>query len=126
MLILFSTLVLAVIALGVWFRERPTLHIPLMSTAFAMDLGLLLYIEFTRHAVEKLGETMQSPTPDGLLYFHVAVSGLTLVLYFVQIFTGMRLYKGTTANRLLHRSGALLFIGCRLLNYITSFFVVQN
>ena len=125
MLILLSTLVLVVIALGVWFRERPTLHIPLMSTAFAMDLGLLLYIEFTRHAVEKLGETMQSPTPDGLLYFHVVVSGLTLVLYLAQIVTGMQLYKGT-ANRLLHRSGALLFITCRLLNYITSFFVVQN
>lgn len=124
-LILFSTLVLVIIGLGVAFRKRATIHIPLMASAFVLDLALLLYIEFTRHAVEKLGETLQTATPDGLLYFHVSVSALTLVLYIVQIMTGIRLFKGGLPNPALHRNYGMLFLTCRLLNYVTSFFVIQ-
>jgi hypothetical protein len=126
MLILFSTLVLIIIAVGVWFKRRPEIHIPVMCCAFAMDLGLLLYIEVTRHAVENLSESIQSAVPDLLLYFHVLVSVLTLILYGVQIITGIKLSKGRINARQLHLKSAYLFITCRLLNYITSFFVIQT
>lgn len=128
MLIAISTLVLLVIAAGVWFRKRPEIHIPLMAAAFAIDLGLLLYIEFSRHAIETLSETIQTtsqtPAQEGLLLFHVAISALMLVLYIVQIITGIQLFRGSHPTRLFHRYSAVLFVVCRLLNYATSFFVV--
>lgn len=100
------------------------MHIPLMAAAFATDLALLVYIEFSRHAIETLGENLQAPTHDGLLYFHVAISAVMLVLYIVQIITGIQLFRGTHPRRAAHRVCAILFIVCRLLNYATSFFVV--
>jgi hypothetical protein len=94
-----------------------------MAAAFIIDLGLLLYIEFTRHAVETLEKTLQTPYHSGLLFFHVGVSALTLILYFVQIGTGIALARNLPINRAFHRLAALVFVTCRLLNYITSFFV---
>lgn len=123
MLFAISTLVLLLIALGWRFRNEPKRHIPCMAAAFAIDFGLLLYIEITRHAVETLGKTIKTPSHGGLLFFHVSVSALMLILYFVQIGTGIALARKLPVNRSFHRQAAYLFVTCRLLNYVTSFFV---
>lgn len=125
MLIAISTIAVVLILLGWKFRRRAEIHIPLMASAFALDLMLLLYIEFTSHAIETLQADIMTAADEKLLYFHVTVSALMLILYFVQIGTGIRLARGHAISRVFHRNAGYAFITCRLLNYVTSFFVGQ-
>lgn len=125
MLIAVSTIVVVLILLGWKFKNRAEVHIPLMASAFALDLILLLYIEITRHAIETLQTDITTAADEKLLYFHVSVSAVMLVLYFVQIGTGIRLSKGHEISRAFHKNSGYAFIICRLLNYVTSFFVPQ-
>jgi hypothetical protein len=118
-----STFVLLLIALGWKFRHQAVLHIALMSVAFCIDLALLLYIELSRHAIAHVSNSVLTAQSDNLLYFHVTVSVLTLVLYIVQITSGIKLFKGWSPSRQFHQRAAMLFIACRLLNYVTSFFI---
>ncbi|HEY9745214.1 MAG TPA: hypothetical protein V6C99_03235 [Oculatellaceae cyanobacterium] len=125
MLIVISTLVLVVIAIGLFFRHRPKVHIPCMLGAFCLDLGLVLYIELTRHALATVGEAIQKPIPQALLIFHVVVSLLVLILYLCQLRLGLGLLKQPDAQhkRILHRNLGISFVVLRLTNYITSLFV---
>ena len=119
MLHLISTLVLLLIAFGVHYRRRPRIHLRFMLAAFAVDLGLVLYIEVTRHAVERVaGQTMGL-----LLGCHVAVSVAVLCAYVLQIQLGRRILHGFTASRSLHVRLGLTFCTLRLLNYVTSFMI---
>jgi uncharacterized membrane protein YozB (DUF420 family) len=118
-----STLVLLLIALGWKFRRQAKLHIAIMSVAFLIDLALLLYIEISRHAIAHVSTSVMTAQSDSLLYFHVTVSALTLVLYIVQISSGIKLFKGLAPSSKFHQRAAMLFVACRLLNYATSFFI---
>lgn len=118
-----STFVLLLIALGWKFRRQAGLHIVIMSIAFIIDFALLLYIELNRHAIAHVSHSIMTAQSDSLLYFHVTVSALTLVLYIVQITSGIKLFKGWVPSRKFHQRSAMLFIACRLLNYATSFFI---
>lgn len=112
-----SSLVLLILAAGFLnrFHRRP--HIPLMSSAFTIDLGLLLYIEITRHAIEKV-----SRQPSGLLMLHVLISVLTLLGYVVMVCAGIMLLRRHRWRRL-HRHAAKVFLTLRALNYVTSYLV---
>jgi len=118
-----STFVILLIVLGWKFRDRSRLHIAIMSLAFFIDLALLLYIETSRHAIAHVSKSVMAAQSDGLLYFHVTVSALTLVLYIVQISSGIKLFKGWLPSRKFHARAAMLFVTFRLLNYATSFFI---
>ncbi len=126
MLIAISTLAVLLILVGWKFKKQRAVHIPLMSLAFLIDFGLLLYIELSRQAIATLQKNISTGADEGLLYFHVMVSAFMLVLYFVQIGTGIRLAKGREVSRVFHKNAGLLFLACRLLNYVTSFFVVSK
>jgi hypothetical protein len=127
MLFAFSTLAILLIGLGWTFRYHPKRHIPLMLSAFLVDIGVLLYIEVTRHAIHTLEESLHTPASKALLLFHVAVSLLMVLLYVAQIGSGIWLYRVPGPQiRNFHRYSALTFVTCRLLNYITSFFVGQS
>lgn len=123
MLILVSTLALILIGLGWKFRRRVEIHIPLMMSAFATDIGLLLYIEWQRHALETLAREAQAPVHHPLLVFHVTFSVLTLLLYLAQLTTGILLIRGNPVKRTLHRRIGYCFLFCRLMNYGSSFFM---
>src|SRR6185369_11339318 len=97
MLHLLSTLVLVLIAAGIACRKRLRVHLALMISAFAMDLGLVIYIEATRHAVEKVVHHT-----GWLLWFHVLVSVAVLCAYVCQIQLGRRILAGFVASRQLH------------------------
>lgn len=115
-----STLVLVLVSLGLWFRSRRrAMHLGCMIAAFVVDLVLLVYIEFTRHAVEKVVAHVQP-----LIWFHAGVSLVVLVCYAAMVALGLQLVKGRTELRHLHRSLGIAFIVFRSLNYITSFLVV--
>jgi len=118
MLIPLSTVVLVLIFMGIINHRNRRLHLSLMSAAFIIDLGLVLYIEFTRAAIEQAVEGVH-----GLLLFHIIVSVLTLVLYVVLISLGVKWFKGENQVAALHRNLAYVFTVCRLTNYVTSFFI---
>ena len=123
----FSSLVLVIIAAGLYFRKRMSLHIPLMITAFVIDLSLVLVIEFQRMAVEKVIGHVAAGT-DYFLIFHAGISLLVLVCYSLLIWTGSKVYKGMKAGTGKprdiydwHKKLAVAFIILRLINYVTSF-----
>jgi hypothetical protein len=118
MLHAISTIVLLLIAAGVYYRKESRLHLRLMLAAFIVDVSLVIWIEATRHAVEKVAHHTGL-----LLWFHVAVSVAVLVAYIAQIQLGRKILHGFVASRSLHIRLGLTFCTLRLLNYITSFMI---
>lgn len=119
MLHLVSTLVLLLIAAGVYFRGNTRVHLRFMLAAFVADVSLVIYIEASRHAVEKVAHHA-----GWLLWTHVAISVAVLIAYVAQIQLGRRILQGFVASRSLHIRLGLTFCTLRLLNYITSFIIV--
>ncbi|MBZ5541936.1 MAG: hypothetical protein LAN61_15580 [Acidobacteriia bacterium] len=120
MLHLASTLVLLLVAAGLWIRKRnPQWHQRLMIAAFGSDLLLVLYIEFTRHAVEKVVSRVRP-----LVWFHAGVSLAVLVCYVLMILLGRPMLAGRYETRALHRVLGITFVVLRSLNYATSYMVV--
>lgn len=113
-----STAVLGILALGFMSRPHPRRHRALMLAAFAIDLGLVLYIEITRGAVERVVAGVPA-----LLAFHVAISTAVLLCYAGMITLGSRLFAGRFELKLWHRNLGLTFVVLRALNYVTSFLV---
>lgn len=134
MLHALSTVVLVILATGIYFRRRPEIHMKAMATAFVIDISLVLYIELTRHAVEKVA-TQVKP----LVWFHAAISLSVVVLYVVMIVLGRRLATASatclatsagpvapsdaTSTRALHRNLGMTFCVFRILNYVTAFMI---
>jgi hypothetical protein len=113
---LISTFVLILIAGGLRFRRTPRLHLTFMVTAFVTDLALVVYIEATRHAVEKVAARV-----NAMLWFHAGVSLATLVCYCVLLYLGTGILKGASASKAVHRNVGMTFVALRLLNYVTSY-----
>lgn len=119
MLHLASTGVLILIAAGLWFRKRNSqIHQRLMIAAFISDVLLVLYIEMTRHAVEKVASHIRP-----LIWFHAGVSLGVLICYVLMIWLGRPMIAGKYETRTLHRSVGIAFVVLRGLNYVTSFMV---
>lgn len=115
---LLSTLVVLLVTAGVLSRGNTARHMRLMCAAFAVDLALVLYIEGTRHAVERVVST-----PRPLVWFHAAISVAVLLLYVAQITLGRRMLAGRVSTRRTHVVLGLTFLLCRGLNYATAFMV---
>ena len=120
MLHILSTLVLLILAAGFWLRKRRNaVHIRLMIAAFLIDLMLVVYIEISRHAVQKV---VASTRP--LVWFHAGVSVLVLVCYVIMIQLGRGVLAGHPRARDWHRRMGLTFVVLRGLNYVTSYLVM--
>lgn len=120
---LISTLVLVVLAYGLWQRHQPMRHIPAMLTAFATDLVLVVYIETTRHAVEEVAHDAINPASHALLLFHATISLMTVLLYTAMTYTGYKVFSGRRELLPVHKKLARVFIAFRVVNYVTSFMV---
>lgn len=119
MLHAISTLVIVLLIAGIWIRSRNRAwHWRLMIAAFVIDVGLVLYIEFTRHAVETVVSEV-SP----FIWFHATVSTAVILLYLVMFALGRKLVVGQQQLRLTHRNVAIMFCACRGVNYVTSYWV---
>ncbi|MBI4604101.1 MAG: hypothetical protein HY721_19260 [Planctomycetes bacterium] len=124
-----NTAMVLLIAYGLWHRRRPRVHIPVMLTAFAVDLANVLAIELliSRSRTGGTGAVEQGITlfvrgGPLLQQVHVAVSFLCVLGYVVAAVTGTRLWR-TGKGRRLHRANALVFIATRLSSYVTSFWM---
>lgn len=107
------------IVAGLYCRGKKLTHIPFMLSAFVIDMMMLLGIELNRHAIDQAIHTRSS-----LLEFHIALSILLVVLYFVQIVTGIRKVKGHP-SRIHGKAGWLLF-AVRLGNFVTSIMIMHE
>ena len=118
MLHIVSTIVLLLILAGVVTRQTPRVHLRWMTTAFVLDMALLLYIELTRDAV---GQVAAGATP--LLWFHAGISLLVIAAYAGQIALGRRLLAGIRSPRQAHVTLGVTFCVLRSLSHVTSFMV---
>jgi hypothetical protein len=114
---LISFGVCVIIVIGLYYRKRRRVHIPLMASAFCIDLGLLLYIELTRQAIRTV-----THQPHPFVAVHSLISILVAIAYVVQIASGIALAK-TGRWRCVHRFTAPIFVVLRLSNFITSLWV---
>jgi uncharacterized membrane protein YozB (DUF420 family) len=80
-----SAFVFLLLCVGVANRRRRWVHIPLMSSAMAIDLAMVLYIELARGAIQQAQAKM-----GPLMVVHIIISCLVLVLYGMQVYTGVR------------------------------------
>jgi hypothetical protein len=113
-----STSVLLILIAGILLRRRRGIHIPLMITAFSLDLVTLVAIEWSRGAIKKA-----TSAPSPLLLFHVTVSVFALIFYGVMFVLGERVRKGAERLRPWHRRTAWVFGTCRAANYVTSWMI---
>lgn len=121
-----SSVILLILSAGLYFRRKPKIHIPLMSTAFACDVLLVLFIEFQRKAIESVVSEV-SASPDWFVLFHALISLLVVVLYIALARTGFLVYKRHKPQLLkTHRNLAGLFVLLRLVNYVTSFSMASH
>ncbi len=117
-----ATLVLVIIAVGLLVRRRRTLHVPLMLSAFVIDMSMLVAIEVSRKAVENAVDAVADHRMPGILLFHIVVSSVLVVCYFFMLWSGYRLLRRGVGRRR-HFVGACAFLICRAINYITSFMI---
>lgn len=133
-----NVVIYVAILIGVFVNRQRRLHIRIMWSCFIADMLMVLVIELARKAIKQSGETALHMTERPLLAFHIFVSVMTLILWFVQLRAGPRLAAaidnagsaGTGALtsviqplRAKHRMAALVFLGFRSTNLVTSFFV---
>ena len=114
---LLSVLVCVILVIGVLNRRRKRIHIPMMLTAMAIDVGMVLYLEIRRGVVESIPKRPMTL----LLFVHLTVSVLVLILYAAQVVTGYRNAKGRRSAW--HPRIAALFLPLRFANLITSFMI---
>ena len=74
----FATIAWLVLVIGYLQRRTRSRHVPLMLAGIFMDIGLVLYLELTKHAVETALEFKLST----LQQLHIASSSVALLLYF--------------------------------------------
>ncbi len=116
---IISIFACTLLIVGYVSRRHRKIHIPLMVSAFTIDMGLLLYIELTRHAIEQAVES-----PGGLLIFHIIISVGVVVLYIGQVVSGMKKRKGQPSPW--HGKAGLPLVILRVGNLITSFLVTAG
>lgn len=120
-----SSFVIILLAIGIINRHKRKIHIPAMTAAFIIDLSLVLIIEIQRHAIENV-----IVNRNAFVWFHVIISTLVLVFYIVLAVTGSKMSKLAAGpdfynSKLvkIHKYASILFILCRLTNYVTSMFM---
>lgn len=118
-----STIILALIYIGLYYRPFPNRHVKIMSIAIAWDLLLVLQIELTRGAIAKAGKALSNPL---LLNFHVGIAVSTVILYFALIYTGRRMLKKDYEVQKLHKFFGYTAVTFRTITYVTSYLVVSH
>lgn len=111
-----SFLVLVLLAVGLARRRDRRTHPWIMRVAFALDLGLVGFLELTRGAVERASEFA-----SGLLAFHVLVAVLALVTNVYLLYSGTKILAGEDQRQPRHRQVAWVFVVLRLTTFVTAF-----
>ena len=117
---------LLIVIAGLVVRHRRERHVPLMLTAFGIDLLNLVFVEVRRAAVEKVFATAAG-AGQPVLRLHILVSVVVVVCWGTALGTGIGLLRARDGiegrKRRIHRGNAAVFILARTVNFITSFLV---
>lgn len=91
-------------------------HVPLMISAIALDISLVVYLQITRNAVQKAMEFSMEP----LQQLHVLFATLTLLLYVPAVYLGIQLLRGgqTAGLRQRHKRVAITALLTRTLSLL--------
>ena len=113
----FAAFAWIILVIGYSQRRIRARHVPLMLTGILMDIGLVAYLEFTKHALEtalefKLGILQQ---------LHIALSSIALILYLPILWLGFALIRGHAVNKRLHVRLGHMAIIFRTLGFILMF-----
>lgn len=92
-------------------------HIRLMLLSFVADLGLVLVLVIHRKALGKVNMGM-----PWTLKLHVPIAVFTILLYFLAVWTGYRLYRGAPVRHRLRIIDRFL-VPARVLTLVTSLIV---
>jgi hypothetical protein len=134
MLHLYNGLVLILIFVGVALRRQRRRHVPIMITAFVLDMASVLYLEFNRQVIAEALEHVSALT----MQIHLSFAFLTLAGYGVALLTGRlllkrrhsflkgKLFSNGLSVRPVHRFNAIAFLVGRIGIFITSFLVVPH
>lgn len=112
-----SAFVCLLIVIGFVNRSRKKVHISMMLSALVIDVGIVLYLELTRQVIESIPQRDMTP----LLIFHICLSVAVLILYGVQVYTGIKNARGQRSS--VHPKTAIIFLVTRFGNLITSYMV---
>ena len=113
-----SALVCVLLIVGVLVRRRRKIHIPLMISAIAIDVTIVLIIEFGRGALQQAQAKM-----GPLMIVHIALSVAVLIGYGIQVFTGIKKLRNRPTRT--HAAVMPLLLAVRLGNFITSLMVMN-
>ncbi|MEM0950516.1 MAG: DUF420 domain-containing protein [Cyanobacteria bacterium P01_H01_bin.74] len=124
---ILSSVAILLLFVGWLNRKKIRTHMAFMSTAFVLDIAILLMVELNKSAILTTSKNLFNPQAGtALLLFHVLVSVLMLVFYVMQLRTGYLAFQGVHQTVTFHRNVGMAFFTCRLLNYITSFWVITS
>ena len=115
---IIAGLVCVLLVAGVICRRNKRVHIPLMLSAILIDLGIVVWIEFFGKGAFKQAEVKMG----SLMITHIVISVVVLILYGVQIWSGIKKARGGVSE--IHRKMMIPTVGLRILNYVTSIMVM--
>ncbi len=100
---LIASLAWILISFGVVYRKNKPKHLVFVLSGIFLDIALVLYLEFTKNAIEKAAE-FNLPI---LQQTHVILSTIAFLLYFPLLYVGTSLAWGRKDLRNLHINLAL-------------------
>ncbi len=119
-----SIFVFLMLLVGYAYRRRRNIHVPMMLSAFAIDMGMVAYIELNRKAIKTAQSIVTSDAgPGPLMTFHIIMSIIVVLLYFWQIYTGIGKLRGKRNPS--HPLTGITFLLLRFGNLVTSFMVTS-
>lgn len=105
---------------GLIYKYRTSLHTRFMLGAIGLDLFLVLFLEYQRHAIETALAFKLSPLQQA----HIGVSTLATVLYFPVLYLGITLWRDYTKRERLigwHKKIGITAFVFRTLGFILMF-----
>lgn len=115
---LLSMLAFVLLLIGYVNRRRTRVHIPIMVTAFMIDMAIVVFIELSRGAIDRAQTKM-----GALMLVHIGFSIVTIVLYITQIVTGVRRVRRVGGGG--HGRSGIALLACRFGNLVTALLVMQ-
>lgn len=113
-----SIFVCVLLVVGYLNRRQKKIHIPMMVSAFVIDMTIVLIIEFSRGAIDAAKSKM-----GPLMIVHICISVTVILLYITQIVSGIKKARGKPCGW--HGHTGLMLLITRLGNLVTSFMVMQ-
>ncbi len=117
---IYSGIVLTMIFVGVLFRRKRKIHIPIMVMSFVLDLSSVFYLELARNVIFKAYDNVSKE----LMQIHLFFAVVTLVGYGIAMYTGRKIAKGAPISAL-HRINAFCFLTARTGVFVTSFWILE-